>query len=433
MRKIEAFLFIVVLGVAGYFGYNYYKNNLAKQTSTPTTQTDSSSTVSKTLTNISIRGNVKTDYKPNEDIDFLSAQLQLNYSDNSEECISLSNSMVKDFDSSTCGDKSYEITYLDKTLTVKYSVNSISFGKGYILTDNYKFKSGNLVSTEANVLTECYEFDKNGVGVVYQIQNNDFVALDDFTWKYDSTIKLTITKDSDTSSFLIDSDGYVQLSTSVSGNTEYDTLTQKFTYYKYPLRSVYFVNPSSLVFYLNDSIDTIDYSKYKVEVVDGNNVSRQIPLTKDMVSGLDFTTTGTKTLKITYFDVTNNVSYIVNPVRYGKYKLRSEYWLDSALQTASEWNPNTQAYFVINEDKTFEYFDLTSTTPTIASQKGTWKINNGKFEMTADSTSSSTLSFDIDGNGKLSSTTVETTTQTVTSNGTTYSYNKRINYLVFIG
>jgi hypothetical protein len=86
MRKIEAFLFIVVLGVAGYFGYNYYKNNLAKQTVTPTTQTDSSSktdsssTTSKTLTNISIRGDVKTEYKPNEEIDFLSAQLQLNYS-----------------------------------------------------------------------------------------------------------------------------------------------------------------------------------------------------------------------------------------------------------------------------------------------------------------------------------------------------------------
>jgi hypothetical protein len=32
-------------------------------------------------------------------------------------------------------------------------------------------------------------------GIIYQIQNNDFVVLGDFTWKYDSTTKLSVTID----------------------------------------------------------------------------------------------------------------------------------------------------------------------------------------------------------------------------------------------
>jgi hypothetical protein len=441
MRKIEAFLFIVVLGVAGYFGYNYYKNNLAKQTVTPTTQTDSSSktdsssTTSKTLTNISISGDVKSEYKVNEEINFLSAQLQLNYSDNSKEYISLNKTMVPDFDSTTCGDKTYKITYLGNTLTVNYSVNAIDFGKGYILTDNYKFKSGSIISSETNVLTKCYEFSKNGVGIVYQIQNNDFVELSDFTWKYDSTTKLSVTIDNngnnETATFLINSNsGYIQSSTSVSGNTEYDTLTQKFTYYKYPLKSLTITDSSSLVFYLNDSVDTIDYSKFEIEFVDSNDVSRRIQLAKDIISGLDLTTAGTKTLEISYLGAKVNVSYIVNPVRYGKYKLAMEYLLDNTLQTTIEYNSDNDQYIKINNDKTFEYINIPDSSKNF---KSTWELKNNQIEMVINTSSTSTQSFDINGNGKLSLINNLTESTTIINNGTTYSYNKRIDYLVYIG
>jgi hypothetical protein len=171
--------------------------------------------------------------------------------------------------------------------------------------------------------------------------------------------------------------------------------------------------------------DTVDYSKYRIEFIDGNNVSRQAQLTKDMVSGLDLTTVGTRNLKVTYLGVTVNVSYTINAIKFGKYKVATEYWLDDTLQTTIISDPNVTAYIIFNSDGTAQGVYLPDTT---RNTSGTWEINGNKLYITFNGKISSTT---IDGNGRITYDEPYMYTSTITNNGTTYNSNKQINYLVY--
>ena len=74
------------------------------------------------LVNIDLSTPRKTYYKLNEALDLGTSKLVLTYSDDSQQTISITTSMISGFDSSTCGNKTMTITYKDKSKKVDYVV-----------------------------------------------------------------------------------------------------------------------------------------------------------------------------------------------------------------------------------------------------------------------------------------------------------------------
>lgn len=74
------------------------------------------------LVNIDLNTPRKTYYKLNEALDLETTKLVLMYSDNTQQTISITASMVSGFDSSTCGNKTMTITYKGKSKKADYVV-----------------------------------------------------------------------------------------------------------------------------------------------------------------------------------------------------------------------------------------------------------------------------------------------------------------------
>ena len=74
------------------------------------------------LENIGLSAPIKTNYKLNEALDLGTSKLVLTYSDDSQQTISITTSMISGFDSSTCGRKTMTISYKGKSEKIDYVV-----------------------------------------------------------------------------------------------------------------------------------------------------------------------------------------------------------------------------------------------------------------------------------------------------------------------
>ena len=74
------------------------------------------------LENIGLSTPIKTNYKLNEALDLGTSKLVLTYSDDSQQTISITTSMISGFDSSTCGRKTMTISYKGKSEKIDYVV-----------------------------------------------------------------------------------------------------------------------------------------------------------------------------------------------------------------------------------------------------------------------------------------------------------------------
>lgn len=74
------------------------------------------------LENIGLSEPIKTNYKLNETLDLGTSKLVLTYSDDSQQTISITTSMISGFDSSTCGRKTMTISYKGKSEKIDYVV-----------------------------------------------------------------------------------------------------------------------------------------------------------------------------------------------------------------------------------------------------------------------------------------------------------------------
>ncbi len=76
----------------------------------------------KTLTNIGLSKEIKTEYQLNEKLDLLDAKLVLTYSDNTQNELTISSDMISGFDTMSAGQKTLIITYQSKEVKVDYVV-----------------------------------------------------------------------------------------------------------------------------------------------------------------------------------------------------------------------------------------------------------------------------------------------------------------------
>ncbi len=77
---------------------------------------------SKTITNIGLSKEIKTEYKLNEKLDLLDAKLVVTFNDATQSVLIITNDMISGFDTTTAGQKTLTITYQAKEIKVDYVV-----------------------------------------------------------------------------------------------------------------------------------------------------------------------------------------------------------------------------------------------------------------------------------------------------------------------
>lgn len=127
----------------------------------------------KTIENIGLSNEIKTEYQLNEKLDLLGAKLVLTFSDNTQNEIIITTNMVSGFDTTTVGLKTLKITYRTKEITVDYVVkedfNTIMSKAAQNLLNADKFEAK---MQRYNAVIGWYDYDG------YIKNNNCFKVID---------------------------------------------------------------------------------------------------------------------------------------------------------------------------------------------------------------------------------------------------------------
>ena len=147
MRNVKYALFMIMaLSLMGCNNDNS-SPSLKPTTSYSTSESNSSSATKPTLTGISIEDYpLKTEYDVNEELDISGMTIKLNYSNQTNEVIDVTMSMVTKPDMSTTGEKTVTITYLGFTASYKITIKNAGVKKEKptisFLVDGKPFENG---------------------------------------------------------------------------------------------------------------------------------------------------------------------------------------------------------------------------------------------------------------------------------------------------
>ena len=122
---------------------------------------------SKTITNIGLSKEIKTEYKLNEKLDLLDAKLVVTFNDATQSVLIITNDMISGFDTTTTGQKTLTITYQTKEIKVDYVVkedfNTIMSKTAKNLLYAYKFEANmQKYDTWSDQWYNSVEYVKNG-------------------------------------------------------------------------------------------------------------------------------------------------------------------------------------------------------------------------------------------------------------------------------
>lgn len=147
MRKVKYALFMIMaLSLMGCNNDNS-SPSLKPTTSYSTSESNSSSATKPTLIGISIEDYpLKTEYDVNEELDISGMTIKLNYSNQTNEVIDVTMSMITKPDMSTTGEKTVAITYLGFTASYKITIKNAGVKKEKptisFLVDGKPFENG---------------------------------------------------------------------------------------------------------------------------------------------------------------------------------------------------------------------------------------------------------------------------------------------------
>lgn len=112
---------------------------------------------------IDLTQNVKTDYLLNEEFDAMNSKLVVTLNNGNTTEISITSDMIKNFDTTTVGEKHLTIKYETKSLNLSYRVDSFVMGKFVCKRDLLHYNDGTPdVEIPGHATFGTWEFAKNG-------------------------------------------------------------------------------------------------------------------------------------------------------------------------------------------------------------------------------------------------------------------------------
>ncbi len=140
------------------------------------------------ITSITLSTSIKTSYRLGEEIDLNDAKIVAHFNNDTTQEITILESMITDFDTTTTGSRNLKITYIGHIITKNYSVSGLRMGK-YIVVNEKFYLEGQLINTLTSadmfLLFSSDNVAKSGV-------NSTNTVMETGTWNYDLAFNVTL-------------------------------------------------------------------------------------------------------------------------------------------------------------------------------------------------------------------------------------------------
>lgn len=275
-----------------------------------------------TLTKIDLDKQIQTEYHLKDQINLNGAKIIATYSNKQTETIDITSDRISGFDTTTAGTRTLTITYKEKTKQVSYTV----------------VKTQTTIQLLGNIVTE-YK-----VGDSLSINNAKLLV----TYDDNSTEVVNITS-SMISGFNTTTAGTKNMAITTSQGK---TLVVSYTVAS--VSKIELIGTIKTEYKLNESLDT---NNAKILVTYSNDETKQVDLTQSMIIGFYTTSTGTRTLTISYQTKTLEIEYTVASV-VSKIELTKA--LQTEYQINDDINTNNAKILVTYSDDSTSQVDLDS-------------------------------------------------------------------------
>lgn len=274
-----------------------------------------------TLTKIDLDKQIQTEYHLKDQINLNGAKIIATYSNKQTETIDITSDMISGFNTTTAGTRTLTITYKEKTKQVLYTV----------------VKTQTTIQLLGDIVTE-YK-----VGDSLNINNAKLLV----TYDDNSTEVVNITS-SMISGFNTTTAGTKNMAITTSQGK---TLVVSYTVAS--VSKIELIGTIKTEYQFNESLDT---NNAKILVTYDNNETKQVDLTQNMIIGFYTTSTGTRTLTISYQTKTLEVEYTVASVS----KIELTKALQTEYQINDDLNINNAKILVTYSDNSTSQVDLDS-------------------------------------------------------------------------
>ena len=244
------------------------------------------------ITAIAIDGTIKTEFYLGEKLNIEGLKLTVTFKDTSTTTVTLTNDMVKDFDTTTLGSKTFSVTYGGKTITHNYTVRDLR-ATSLELTAPFKttYYTGSVLNVDGGQFVATFE---NGTSETVTVTSDMITGFDTET-AGEKTMTITYRELTIDVDYTVVDAALSSLALSASFKTEY------------------FVGEDLIV---EGGTLTATYE-------DSN--SESITITPDMITNFDSTTAGSRMLTITYKSKTVEVPYLIKAITLSAIELHTPF------------------------------------------------------------------------------------------------------------